>query len=69
VLARRAGLPQAVIAGAADARQPAQALDRDLAFDSLLEEVGFELLVPRKAPGVHGRYRLGFAPTISRCRK
>jgi hypothetical protein len=33
------------------------------------EEAGFEQLVPRKAPGVHSRYRLGFAPTISRCRK
>jgi hypothetical protein len=44
VLTRRAGLPEAVIAGAADARHPAQALDRDLA---LRHRVSFLGALPR----------------------
>ena len=40
VLTRRAGLPEAVIAGAADARHPAQALDRDLALRHRISFLG-----------------------------
>jgi hypothetical protein len=43
-----------------------EACKTEFAADSLLEEAGFELSVPRKTPSIPGRFRFTFAPTISR---